>query len=73
MCGDVIHHPIQFHEPQLSNNGDVDPALALASRNRMLQLCVDDKSILLTGHFPAPTAGFVTGGGDRFRFRYEDD
>ena len=73
LCGDVIHHPIQFHEPQLSNNGDVDAAQALASRNRMLQDCADNHSVLLTGHFPAPTSGYVTAEGERFRFRYKDD
>jgi glyoxylase-like metal-dependent hydrolase (beta-lactamase superfamily II) len=71
LCGDVIHHPIQFHEPQLSNNGDLDPTQALATRNRMLQHCVDHHSVLLTGHFPAPTSGYVTADGDRFRFTYK--
>lgn len=73
LCGDVIHHPIQFHEPQLSNNGDLDPAQALASRNRMLAGCVANRSLLLTGHFPSPTAGYVHAEGDRFRFRYKAD
>ena len=73
LCGDVIHHPIQFDEPQLSNTGDLDPAQALASRNRMLQRCIDTHAVLLTGHFPAPTAGYVTAAGDRFRFRYKGE
>ena len=73
LCGDVIHHPIQFPEPQLSNNGDADPAQALESRNRMLQVCVDTHAVLLTGHFPSPTSGYVTRDGDRFRFTYKDD
>jgi len=73
LCGDVIHHPIQFHEPQLSNNGDLDPVQALASRNRMLQQCVASHAVLLTGHFPAPTSGYVTEDGDGFRFRFKSD
>lgn len=73
LCGDVIHHPIQFHEPQLSNNGDMDPVQALASRNRMLAGCAANRSVLLTGHFPAPTSGYVEAKGDRFRFRYKAD
>ena len=73
LSGDVIHHPIQFHEPQLSNNGDLDPAQALASRTRLLQDCAGTRAVLLTGHFPAPTAGFVTAIGDRFEFRYKGD
>ena len=73
LCGDVIHHPIQFHEPQLSNNGDLDPVQAIASRNRMLQQCVASHAVLLTGHFPAPTSGYVTEDGDGFRFRFKSD
>jgi glyoxylase-like metal-dependent hydrolase (beta-lactamase superfamily II) len=70
LCGDVIHHPIQFYEPQLSNTGDLDPVQALVSRNRMLQHCAENRSVLLTGHFPPPTSGFVTAEKDGFRFKY---
>ena len=73
LCGDVIHHPIQFHEPQLSNNGDLDPVQALDSRNRMLQQCVTTHAVLFTGHFPAPTSGYVTAKGDQFRFQFKSD
>ena len=72
MSGDVIHHPIQCAEPWLSNAADVDPAAALATRVTLLEELADTPSYLLTGHFPAPTAGRVVRHGEAFRFRFED-
>ena len=72
LSGDVIHHPIQCAEPWLSNAADVDPAAALATRVTLLEELADTPSYLLTGHFPAPTAGRVVRHGEAFRFRFED-
>jgi glyoxylase-like metal-dependent hydrolase (beta-lactamase superfamily II) len=72
MSGDVIHHPIQCAAPWLSNAADVDPAAALATRMALLEELADTPSYLLTGHFPAPTAGHVVRHGDAYRFRFED-
>jgi glyoxylase-like metal-dependent hydrolase (beta-lactamase superfamily II) len=73
MSGDVIHHPIQCAAPWLANAADFDPAAALATRLNLLRRLADTPSFLLTGHFPAPTAGRVVSHGDAFRFRFEDD
>lgn len=73
LSGDIIHHPIQFFEPHLSNNGDVDPLEAQATRHRLLQFSAESRAILMTAHFPAPTAGYVMSVGDQFRFGYKDD
>ncbi|MCK1337466.1 MBL fold metallo-hydrolase [Bradyrhizobium sp. 38] len=72
MSGDVIHHPIQCAAPWLSNAADVDPAAAIATRLALLEELADTPSSLLTGHFPAPTAGRVIRHGEAFRFRFED-
>jgi glyoxylase-like metal-dependent hydrolase (beta-lactamase superfamily II) len=72
MSGDVIHHPIQCAAPWLSNAADVDPAAAVATRMALLEELADTPSYLLTGHFPAPTAGRVIRHGDAYRFRFED-
>lgn len=72
LTGDVIHHPIQFHEPGLSNNGDIDPVQARDTRERLLQLCAETHALLLTAHFPAPTSGHVTATGDRFTFEFDE-
>ena len=72
MSGDIIHHPIQCAAPWLSNAADFDPAAAIATRMALLRELADTPSVLLTGHFPAPTAGRVVSHGGAFRFRFED-
>ena len=72
MSGDVIHHPIQCAAPWLSNAADFDPAAALATRLALLRQLADTSTILLTGHFPAPTAGRVVSHSQSFRFKFED-
>ncbi|MCP4620221.1 MAG: MBL fold metallo-hydrolase [Bradyrhizobium sp.] len=72
MSGDIIHHPIQCAAPWLSNAADFDPPAAVATRLALLCELADTPSVLLTGHFPAPTAGRVVSHGDTFRFRFED-
>ncbi len=73
MSGDVIHHPIQCAAPWLSNAADFDPRAALATRVKLLEQLADTPSILLTGHFPAPTAGQVISRGSAFKFVFLDE
>lgn len=70
MCGDVIHHPIQFAEPDLANPADSDKAEALRTRLALMRRYADTDTVLLPGHFVAPTAGWIESQGDRFRFRF---
>ena len=70
ICGDVIHHPIQFAEPQLVNGGDADPAMAQRTRRDLLAATAADHAVLLTAHFPDPTAGYVLPAGDGFTFEF---
>jgi len=72
VTGDVIHHPLQVVEPSLQVEGETDPAMALRTRLRLLEACAEDSALLLTAHFPTPTAGRIgrTSGG--FRFACED-
>jgi glyoxylase-like metal-dependent hydrolase (beta-lactamase superfamily II) len=72
MSGDVIHHPIQCAAPWLANAADFDPAAALATRVGLLRQIADTSTVLLTGHFPAPTAGRVVSHSHAFRFRFDD-
>ena len=71
MSGDVIHHPIQCAAPWLSNAADFDRHAALATRSRLLEKVADTPSILLTAHFPGPTAGRVVSTGGAFRFVFQ--
>lgn len=72
MSGDIIHHPIILAEPHLINPGDLDPVMARQARQRLLEACADTDTLLLTGHFPAPTAGRVVSRADGFRFQFAD-
>ncbi|SMF36930.1 Glyoxylase, beta-lactamase superfamily II [Tistlia consotensis] len=72
ITGDAIHHPIQLREPSLVNLGDIDPAQASRTRQALLARCADDRTLMLTCHFPAPTAGYVRRDGDVFDFDYRE-
>ena len=68
--GDVIHHPLQIMEPSLHLPVDWDVALATATRRKLLESCADKDTLLMTAHFPDPTAGRVVTKGDGFRFEF---
>lgn len=70
LCGDAIHNPIQFPEPQLVNMGDMFPERARATRRAILSECAGNGSYLLPAHFPSPTAALVEAKGDQFRCRF---
>ncbi len=73
LCGDVIHHPVGIHEPQLYSIGDADRALAERTRRRLLEHCAGSGALLLPAHFPSPTAARVhDAGGGRFCFAFDD-
>jgi len=70
ISGDVVHHPILFLEPTLVNLGDWDAELAARTRQRLFERCADTSTLLLTMHFPPPTAGRLASTPDGFRFRF---
>lgn len=72
MTGDIFHHPIVFLEPGLINTGDWNPELAISVRQRISQRFADTSTLLLTMHFPAPTAGRIASCQHGFRFDYLD-
>jgi glyoxylase-like metal-dependent hydrolase (beta-lactamase superfamily II) len=72
LSGDIIHHPIQLADPTLYNPADFDRAQAVESKVKLMNECADSNLLLLTGHFPDPTAGQVMRHGKQFRFRFQD-
>jgi len=68
--GDVIHHAIQLAYPDLWTAADFDAVQATRSRRALLENIADTSTILLTAHFPSPTAGYVVRHGDAFRFKF---
>jgi glyoxylase-like metal-dependent hydrolase (beta-lactamase superfamily II) len=71
LCGDVLHHAIQCADPTLGNPADYDPAQAYRTRLALLEAHADTDTVMLTGHFPGPTAGRIVRHGQAFRFRFE--
>lgn len=59
ISGDVIHHPVQITHPEVQALPDEDPAMAAATRDRLLRHVVDEQAILFGTHFATPTAGTV--------------
>lgn len=70
LSGDILHHPISMALPDLAMYADWDPVLGRATRRALLERCADTDTLLLTGHFPAPTAGHVISVGDAFAFSF---
>jgi len=54
--GDVIHHPVQIHRPDVAFFADEDGPAACATRERLLAEAADDGAVLLPAHFPDPPA-----------------
>ncbi len=68
--GDVVHHPLQVMDPTLHLHVDWDVELALKTRRNLLADCAERDALLLTAHFPDPTAGKVARNGDGYRFAF---
>jgi glyoxylase-like metal-dependent hydrolase (beta-lactamase superfamily II) len=57
LSADVIHHPLQLLDLELSQIGDIDPATATATRRRLVESYANSDTIILPAHFPSPTCG----------------
>ncbi|MFE3558905.1 MBL fold metallo-hydrolase [Streptomyces sp. NPDC059193] len=73
ITGDLVHHPVQFIEPDLPGMADVDAVLAAATRRAFVERYADTGTLVIGTHFPAPTAGLVgRGGNGTVRFVADD-
>ncbi|WP_280399040.1 MBL fold metallo-hydrolase [Nocardia carnea] len=52
ICGDVVHHPIQFCCAHLVQGGDADPPAARRTRDDLLERCAREGLLLMPAHFP---------------------
>ena len=73
MTGDMFHHPIVFTEPSLETQHDFDPAENNRSRKKVLERLADKDDLLLTAHFPTPTAGRICSCATGFKFNFLND
>ncbi|MGV9547977.1 MBL fold metallo-hydrolase, partial [Streptomyces ardesiacus] len=68
LTGDILHHPLQLMEPDVSTRYCVDPGLSARTRRRTLEWLADTGTAMLPAHFAAPSAGRVTPHGSGFAF-----
>jgi glyoxylase-like metal-dependent hydrolase (beta-lactamase superfamily II) len=66
--GDVMHHPIQIHQPEWSSAFCSDPAEARRSRRKVLEHAASAGSLLYPTHFAGPHVARVADEGGRFRY-----
>jgi len=70
LCGDLIHNPIQCLYPDWPYWIDHDPVQAVDTRKRFLAERCADQHLVLTAHFPSPSAGHVLADKDQYVFRF---
>ena len=70
MCGDLIHSPLQLAEPDWNCSSDYDVATAIRTRRQYLETHCDANTLILTSHFPSPSAGHIVSGAGRYDFSY---
>lgn len=71
MSGDVMHHPLQCAEPDLSSCFCVDPAQSRRTRRAFLEHQAETGALVMPAHFPTPAAGRVSAHGTGFRFEFD--
>ena len=68
ITGDLMHHPLQIADPDVSAIVDSDPAAARATRRDFVARHTDADVLVLGTHFATPTAGRIVREGGERRF-----
>lgn len=66
---DVIHHPLQLGDPAIVSNFCEDPAMARATRSRLLDEAAGRGTLIAPYHFPAPVFGRIARAGQGYAFQ----
>jgi glyoxylase-like metal-dependent hydrolase (beta-lactamase superfamily II) len=59
IIGDASHHPFHVAHPDWASPIDVDPALAIITRDRLYDLAADDQRVVIGGHWHHPGWGRI--------------
>lgn len=71
---DLIHHVLHFEYPDWHHEVDVDPALSIKSRRRILELAAAENLLVLGGHTgPASGLGYVKRSGSVWKWEPLDN
>lgn len=71
--GDMMHHPIQVPEPQLSSIFCWDPARSRETRTAFLERHAETGAVIIPAHFPGRTAGTVVRDGEGLMFEFSEE
>lgn len=69
-AGDVMHHPIQVHQPDWSSVFSDSPVDGCKSRKWALNHMSDTGALVFSSHFPSSSAGRVTRRADGFEWAF---
>ena len=68
--GDICHHPIQVFEPGWNSAFCEIPESARATRETVLEKCLNLGALMLPAHFGSSFAGYVRDSSDGFSFEF---
>jgi glyoxylase-like metal-dependent hydrolase (beta-lactamase superfamily II) len=71
ISGDILHSPIQCLQPDWCSAGCIDKEVSRRTRRAFLDRHCETNTLVLTAHFPSPSAGFIRRSGDAFHFDFE--
>ena len=69
-CGDVMHHPMQVPEPQLSSLFCADPVQSALTRTAFIEHHADTPTLILPTHFAGQSVGHIVSDSSGFRFAF---
>ena len=67
ITGDVVHHPVQFAEPDWINNFDMDIDAGARTRRAFFGRYEDGEALVIGSHFAEPSAGRIVRDGAVWR------
>jgi glyoxylase-like metal-dependent hydrolase (beta-lactamase superfamily II) len=71
ITGDMMHHPIQFIDPQRHGNFDMDKDQGGRTRQAFVDRFADRPSLVIGSHFAEPTSGWIVRDGKGWKLRTE--
>ncbi|HEU4627135.1 MAG TPA: MBL fold metallo-hydrolase [Steroidobacteraceae bacterium] len=71
ITGDMLHHPIQFIDPQRHGNFDMDKDQGARTRQAFVDRFADTNTLIIGSHFADPTSGWLVRDGKAWKLRTE--
>ncbi|MDI2131084.1 MBL fold metallo-hydrolase [Yinghuangia seranimata] len=59
ITGDLVHHPVQFVQPDVASLADTDADQAAETRRKFVARYADTGTLVIGTHFPTPSAGLL--------------